>query len=40
MAEINSELNSHIDDSDSVGNILWTPKTFEFSNMFSYGEDN
>jgi len=40
IAEINSELNSHIDDSDSMGNILWTPKTFEFSNMFSYGEDN
>jgi len=40
IAEINSELNSHIDDSDSAGNILWTPKTFEFSNMFSYGEGN
>ena len=40
IAEINSELNSHIDDSDSMGNILWTPKTFEFSNMFSYGEGN
>ena len=24
----------------SAGNILWTPKEFEFSNMFSYGEDN
>ena len=22
------------------GNILWTPKEFEFSNMFSYGEGN
>ena len=21
-------------------NILWTPKEFKFSNMFSYGEDN
>ena len=40
IAEINSELNSQIDDSDNVGNILWTPKTFNFSNMFSYGEDN
>ena len=40
IAEINSELNSHIDDSDSIGNILWTPKQFEFSNMFSYGEGN
>ena len=40
ICEINSELNSYIDDSDSAGNILWTPKTFEFSNMFSYGENN
>ena len=23
-----------------AGNILWTPKEFKFSNMFSYGEDN
>jgi DNA repair exonuclease SbcCD ATPase subunit len=40
IAEINSELNGQIDDSDSIGNILWTPKEFQFSNMFSYGEDN
>jgi DNA repair exonuclease SbcCD ATPase subunit len=40
ITEINSELNSHIDDSDSMGNILWTPIEFKFSNMFSYGEDN
>ena len=40
IAEINSELNGQIDDSDSAGNILWTPKEFEFSNMFSYGEAN
>jgi len=40
IAEINSELNGQIDDSDSAGNILWTPKEFEFSNMFSYGEGN
>jgi len=40
IAEINSELNSHIDESDVMGNILWTPKEFQFSNMFSYGEDN
>jgi len=40
IAEINSELNSHIDESDMMGNILWTPKEFQFSNMFSYGEDN
>jgi len=40
IAEINSELNSHIDDSEIAENILWTPKEFEFSNMFSYGENN
>ena len=40
IAEINKELNGHIDTSDVAGNILWTPKTFNFSNMFSYGEDN
>ena len=40
IAEINSELNGQIDDSDSAGNILWTPKEFEFSNMFSYGDSN
>ena len=40
ISEINSELNGQIDDSDSAGNILWTPKEFEFSNMFSYGEGN
>ena len=40
IAEINKELNTQIDNSDVMGNILWTPKTFEFSNMFSYGEDN
>jgi DNA repair exonuclease SbcCD ATPase subunit len=40
IGEINKELNTQIDTSDVMGNILWTPKTFEFSNMFSYGEDN
>jgi len=40
ISEINTELNGQIKDNDSVGNILWTPKTFEFSNMFSYGEGN
>jgi len=40
IAEINKELNTQIDNSDIAGNILWTPKEFQFSNMFSYGEDN
>ena len=38
IGEINKELNTQIDTSELAGNILWTPKTFEFSNMFSYGE--
>ena len=40
ITDINTELNGQIDNSDVAGNILWTPKQFEFSNMFSYGEDN
>ena len=40
IEEINTELNGQIDTSDVAGNILWTPKEFQFSNMFSYGEDN
>ena len=40
IAEINKELNTHIDESDSMGNILWVPKSLEFSNMFSYGDSN
>ena len=40
ITEMNKELNTQIDDSDSAGNILWTPKEFQFSNMFSYGDDN
>jgi DNA repair exonuclease SbcCD ATPase subunit len=40
IQDINSELNTQIDISEIAGNILWTPKQFNFSNMFSYGEDN
>jgi DNA repair exonuclease SbcCD ATPase subunit/DNA repair exonuclease SbcCD nuclease subunit len=40
ISEINKEVNSRIDDSTLAENILWTPKTLEFSNMFSYGEGN
>jgi DNA repair exonuclease SbcCD ATPase subunit len=40
IAEINTDINSRIDDSKIAENILWEPKTFEFSNMFSYGEGN
>ena len=40
ISEINKEINHRIDDSELAENILWVPKTLEFSNMFSYGEDN
>jgi DNA repair exonuclease SbcCD ATPase subunit len=40
ITEINKDINSRIDDSNIAENILWEPKTFEFSNMFSYGEGN
>lgn len=37
---INKQLNSQIQSSDLVRNVIWKPKRFEFSNMFSYGENN
>lgn len=40
ISEINKEINHRIDDSELAENILWMPKTLEFSNMFSYGEGN
>ena len=40
ITELNTELNSRINQDDLAENILWTPKDFEFSNMFSYGENN
>jgi len=40
IREINEELNKQLDDDDLVNNIKWRPKKFEFSNMFSYGENN
>lgn len=40
IAEINTEINGRIDENKRSENILWTPKKFEFSNMFSYGENN
>jgi DNA repair exonuclease SbcCD ATPase subunit/DNA repair exonuclease SbcCD nuclease subunit len=38
--EINRETNQLLTDDDRVSNIQWIPKKFEFSNMFSYGENN
>lgn len=38
--KINKAYNESIDKDKIVRNIRWKPKKFEFSNMFSYGEDN
>ena len=40
IKNILTELNTTIPDSDVQLNIDWKLKKFEFSNMFSYGEDN
>lgn len=37
---INKQLNSQLQQSDTARNVIWKPKKFEFSNMFSYGEGN
>jgi len=37
---INDDLNNQLPDEDVSRNINWKLKKFEFSNMFSYGEDN
>ena len=38
--DINRHLNQLLPAQDIVRNIIWKPKVFTFSNMFSYGEDN
>ena len=40
IGEINKEINSQVDDTKVAENVLWIPKEFQFSNMFSYGEGN
>ena len=37
---INNDINSKLGSVLGLKNVIWKPKTFEFSNMFSYGEDN
>jgi DNA repair exonuclease SbcCD ATPase subunit len=37
---INTDINNKISKSNKLKNIIWKPKKFEFSNMFSYGENN
>jgi len=40
VLDINKKTNQSVVDTDVVGTIVWIPKKFQFSNMFSYGEDN
>jgi DNA repair exonuclease SbcCD ATPase subunit len=40
IAEIHTEVASRLASNENGENILWLPKTFQFSNMFSYGENN
>jgi DNA repair exonuclease SbcCD ATPase subunit len=40
IQQINRDINTKLVDDDVTPNIQWVPKQFEFSNMFSYGENN
>lgn len=40
VCKINKELNTGLSKDDTSRNIRWRPIKFEFSNMFSYGENN
>ena len=40
IKKINEELNGRLPDEDINRGVNWQVKKFEFSNMFSYGEDN
>lgn len=40
VRHINRTTNSRLVDMPVARNVVWIPKRFEFSNMFSYGEDN
>ena len=40
IKQINRQINTKLVDDDVTPNIQWVPKQFEFSNMFSYGENN
>ena len=40
IQQINRDTNTKLVDTDTIPNINWVPKLFEFSNMFSYGENN
>ena len=40
VININKDINTKIGPPVGMKNVIWKPKRFEFSNMFSYGEDN
>ena len=40
IKNINTELNKNLSTIEVSRGVRWVPKTFEFSNMFSYGENN
>ena len=40
IKQINREINTKLVDDEMTPNVQWVPKEFEFSNMFSYGENN
>jgi DNA repair exonuclease SbcCD ATPase subunit/DNA repair exonuclease SbcCD nuclease subunit len=40
VKSINNDINSKLGTTRNVVNSTWTPKVFEFSNMFSYGPNN
>jgi len=40
IQKLNIELNSQLPTAEVIRNVIWKPKNFKFSNMFSYGEDN
>jgi len=40
VLQINEKLNKDIIVPDTIRHVVWRPLSFEFSNMFSYGENN
>jgi DNA repair exonuclease SbcCD ATPase subunit len=40
VLDINKSIHTKLASVDHVRNVVWRPKRFEFSNMFSYGEGN
>lgn len=40
IQKLNIELNTKLPVAEVIRNVIWKPKNFKFSNMFSYGEGN